>query len=328
METPRIAVLGVGYLGSRHARKLAESSHWKLDAVYDLVPDKARALADELGCRAAGSLEDALKDVNAAVVATSTDAHGEVAGQTLGAGCHVLVEKPITGTPEGAEALAQAADEHGRVLHVGHVERFNPAISGLVGRVPRPLFVESHRLAPLVPRSLDINVLQDLMIHDIDLALMFIGAEPESVVASGVPVLSSKVDIANARLTFPGGVTANLTASRVSLERTRKFRMFFPGTYVSVDCAARRSEIYQLRNDREGALREMLQSSDPLNMLELLNHTTVEAAGVDALHEEHRAFRAAVDGEGNRGVTAREAIKTLRVLSRVEIALSEHLAAR
>lgn len=327
-DTLRIGVLGAGYLGSRHARHLAASPGWDLVCVHDIAAEKADTLARELNCTAASTLDDALEGVEAVVVATSTLAHRQVTERALAAGCHALVEKPITGKVAEAEALAQAAKQAGLVLHVGHVERFNPAIAGLVGRVPRPLFVESHRLAPLVPRSLDINVLQDLMIHDIDLALMFIGSEPESVMASGVPVLSSKVDIANARLTFPGGITANLTASRVSLERTRKFRMFFPGNYVSVDCAARKSELYQLRSDREDALREMLDSANPLDMLRFLRHTTIEDRGVDALDEEHRAFRTAIEGRSHRGVTAWEALKTLRVLVRVEEAMSEHLADR
>jgi predicted dehydrogenase len=309
----RAAVLGVGHLGSRHAERLQAASGFDLTAVYDQNSEIARAVAERLGCPAASSRDEALEGAEAVVVATSTPSHREVVEAALRAGRHVLVEKPLTGTVAEAASLAELAEREGLVLHVGHVERFNPAVRDLFGTLPPPLFVESHRLAPLVPRSLDIDVIQDLMIHDIDLALAFIGAEPRDVLASGVAVLTERVDIANARLRFAGGVTANLTASRVSIERTRKFRMFLPGVYVSADCDRRTAEVYRLKENRQEVIEDLLRSGNPLDMLRVLDRRTVGGSGEDALTAEHAAFGKAVRGEPNRGVTGLEALAALRV---------------
>jgi len=208
------------------------------------------------------------------------------------------------------------------------VERFNPALRGLVGRIPAPLFVESHRLASLVPRNLDLDVVQDLMVHDLDLAIAFVGTEPEAVDASGVAVLTDRVDIANARLRFPGGAVANLTASRVSLERVRKFRMFLPGSYVSADCAARTAHVYRLREERDELLREALRSGNPLDMLRVLDHRVEGPEGEDPLAAEHEAFRRAVCGEPNEGVTGERALSTLRAMVAVEEAVARQLGGR
>jgi predicted dehydrogenase len=324
----RVTVLGVGYLGGRHAEKLARSPGFELTAVHDRDPERADRVAAELGTAVAVSVDDALERADAAVVATSTSSHRAVVEAALAAGRPVLVEKPLTGRVEDAEALVARAGEAGLVLHVGHVERFNPALRGLVGRIPAPLFVESHRLAPLVPRNLDLDVVQDLMVHDLDLAIAFMGEEPESVDASGVAVLTDRVDIANARLRFPGGAAANLTASRVSLERVRKFRMFLPGTYVSADCAARTAHVYRLREERDALLREALRSGSALDMLEVLDHRVEGPEGEDPLVAEHDAFRRAVLGEPNEGVTGEQALRTLRAMVAVEEAVARQLGSR
>ena len=324
----RVAVLGVGYLGARHAEKLAGAPGFELTAVYDRDPGRAARVAGELGTLAAASMDDALERADAAVVATSTSSHRAAVESALAAGRPVLVEKPLTGRVEDAEFLVARAREANLVLHVGHVERFNPAIRGLLGRIPAPLFVESHRLASLVPRNLDLDVIQDLMVHDLDLAIAFVGEEPESVDASGVAVLTDRVDIANARLRFPGGATANLTASRVSLERVRKFRMFLPGTYVSADCAARTTHVYRLREERDELLREVLRSGGALDMLKVLDHRVEGPEGEDPLSAEHDAFRRAVFGEANEGVTGERALATLRAMVAVEEAVARQSGGR
>jgi predicted dehydrogenase len=315
------AVLGVGYLGSRHAEHLATSASFRLLAVHDRDADRARVVAERWGCRAAASPEEALREAEVAVVATSTSAHRESVTAALLAGKHVLVEKPMTGDLAAAEALVGLARARGLVLHVGLQERMNPGLRDLWGRVPAPLFVESHRLAPLVPRSLDIDVIQDLMIHDLDLAVAFMGREPETVEAVGVPVLTGRVDIANARLRFSGGAVANLTASRVSLEKVRKFRMFLPGTYVSADCAAGRSRVARLRPGSEGLLAEAL-SRGTLDMNAVLDLSVSGPSETDAMTAEHEAFARAVRGEASPGVSGEEALRTLRVLRRVMAALT------
>lgn len=323
-----VAVIGVGHLGARHARHLRESSGFDLISVFDPQVSRAREVAEENGCRAASSFDEAVADARAVVVATSTPAHFSTARAALGAGKHVLVEKPITEKLADAEALAAAASEAGLVLHVGHVERFNPALRRLLGKLPRPLFVESHRLAPLVPRNLDIDVIQDLMVHDLDLALAFVGEAPVSVDAVGVPVMTGRVDIANARLKFPGGTVANLTASRVSLERVRKFRMFLPGAYVSADCAAGTGNVYRLRPGKDAALAEALRSGKAVDMSQYLDRHEEGREGGDAIAAEHQEFLNAIRGEPSEGVTGEEALSSLRVLVEVKREIEKGLGAR
>lgn len=320
-ERLRIAVIGVGHLGSRHAERLAAAPAFSLVAVHDRDSARAEAAARRWGGRAA-SLEEAIGEAEAVVVATSTHAHFEAARTALAAGRAVLVEKPLTGRVEEALALVALAREKNLVLHVGHVERFNPALRRVLGRVPPPLFVESHRLASLVPRNLDLDVVQDLMVHDIDLTLALVGEDPESVDAVGISVITGRVDIANARLRFPGGAVANLTASRVSRERVRKFRMFLPGAYLSADCAAGIGTWVRLRPGREGRLREALASGQAPPMEELLTVELEADPGPDALSAEHEAFRLAVRGEPNAGVSGAEAVRTLRAMVAVESAIA------
>ncbi len=316
------AVFGAGYLGARHAEKLAAAVGFRLTAVYDRIPERAAEVAARWSVPVAATVDEALSRCDVAVVATSTGSHREVVLAALAAGKPVLVEKPITGRVEDAQALVDFAARAGLVLQVGHVERFNPALRGLLHRVPPPLFVEAHRLAPLVPRNLDLNVVQDLMVHDIDLALAFVGEEPIAVDAAGVAVVTDRTDIANARLRFPGGAVANITVSRVSLERVRKFRMFLPGHYISADCAARVGEVYRLKEERGALLEEALRSGSPLDMLRALDHHRVGPEGEDPLTAEHEAFARAVRGEPSEGVTGAEALRTLRVMVAVEEAIA------
>jgi len=320
-----VTVIGAGYLGSRHARRLTESPEFHLVSVCDTRGNRARALADELGCAAHSTAEEAIPGAEAVVVATDTSSHYAVASLALNSGKPVLVEKPLTGKIGDAESLVSRARETGSILHVGYVERFNPAIRRLIGRLPAPLFVESHRLAPLAPRNLDISVVQYLMIHDLDLALAFVGEDPVSVDGVGVPVVTGRVDIANARLRFPGGAVANLTASRVALGRVRKFRMFLPGTYVSADCAEGRGDVYRLQEGRDQALEKALQSGETVDIARLLDHHVEGREGGNALDAEHEAFGLAVHGKPNQGVTGAEALRSLRVLVAVEAEIEKGL---
>jgi predicted dehydrogenase len=317
-----VAVIGVGHLGSRHAERLRASPEFELVGVYDQDAERAKREAARLETEAAGSLDQTIERAHAVVVATSTRAHYSAAAAALTAGRHVLVEKPITGRVSEAESLVEAARRANLILQVGQVERFNPALRGLLGRVPKPLFVESHRLASLVPRNLDLDVVQDLMVHDLDLTLAFVGEEPVGVQAVGVPVLTGRVDIANARLHFPGGTVANLTASRVSRERVRKFRMFLPGVYVSADCAAGTGTVARLKPGKEGRLRDALASGTVPGMDEFLDVRVEQATGPDALTLEHEQFRRAILGEPHTGVSGEDALRTLRAMVAVETAIS------
>jgi predicted dehydrogenase len=239
MDALRIGVWGVGTWGEKHARvwrRLASQGlEIELVGVYDLAAERARAVAATHECRAFDSAAALLAAVDAVTIATPTVAHRAAAETALAAGCHVLVEKPLAVTTEEADAMLAAATRAGRSLQVGHVERFNPAMMAARERVLDPKFVEAHRLAVFQPRSLDIDVVFDLMIHDIDLVLEATGQVPSAISAVGVAVLSDNEDIANARLEFPDGCVANLTASRVSQERLRRIRFFQADSYLSVD---------------------------------------------------------------------------------------------
>ncbi len=231
MSNPRIAVVGAGSFGRNHLRVIQENPRAVLAGVLDLDP--ARAAAS--GCRVFTSIEELTENADAAVVATPTSTHCEVGCRLLELGLDVLVEKPIADHPSAGRKLVEATARHGKILQVGHLERFNPAIIALERVISKPLFFEIHRLSEFSPRSLDVDVVLDLMIHDIDIVLSLTHLMPEEVRAAGVSILSAKVDIANVRLQFPGGCVANLTASRVSTERVRKLRLFQPHEYISLD---------------------------------------------------------------------------------------------
>jgi predicted dehydrogenase len=235
MDEVRCAVVGVGYLGRFHAEKYAALPGCRLVGVCDTDPDAAARLAGQLGVPAFTDHRQLLGQVDAVSVVVPTSVHHAVARDFLDAGADVLVEKPITVTLAEADDLIDLAERRGRVLMVGHLERFNAAILGLNLRDDKPLFIESHRLAPFKPRANDVSVVLDLMIHDIDIILDVVDAELERIDAKGVPVLTGDVDIANARLVFRNGCVANVTASRVSLKVERKMRLFMPSAYYSVD---------------------------------------------------------------------------------------------
>jgi predicted dehydrogenase len=234
MNNLKLAVVGAGAFGRNHVRVLSRLPGVQLVAIVDSDLTKAQELATEHRSQAFASL-DALPACDAAVVATPAVSHEEVAIRLLNSGIDVLVEKPIAATAEAGERLARLADETGRILQVGHLERFNPAVIALEKALTIPLFFEIHRLSIFTPRSLDVDVVLDLMIHDLDLVLSLTQAMPEEIRAAGISVLSNKVDIANVRLSFASGCIANLTASRVSVEQVRKLRLFQPGEYISVD---------------------------------------------------------------------------------------------
>jgi predicted dehydrogenase len=247
-----VGVIGVGALGHHHARIYASLPGARLVGVYDADRKRAEEVAARHGTRAFPHLRELLAEADAVSVAVPTVDHHRVSRALLEAGKHVLVEKPITATLAEADDLIAEAERHGLVLQVGHVERFNPATDVLRRSASRPRFVEVHRLGAFSARSLDIDVVLDLMIHDLDIVLALDGSDPVQVDAVGVPVLTARVDIANARLRFASGLIANLTASRVSVEPIRKFRVFAPRTYVSADFAARQAQVYRLVDGASG----------------------------------------------------------------------------
>jgi len=241
-----VGVVGVGYAGKHHAEKYALSPKARLVGVVDVDAERAKAVGRDLGVPAMTDPSDLFGRVRCVSIAVPTRLHHELTHEFLAAGIDGLVEKPMTARLDEAEDLIRLAAEKGAILQVGHIERFNPAVEPLRKAALHPRFIEVHRLSPFSPRSLDVDVVLDLMIHDLDIVLCLDGSSAVQVDAVGVPVLTSKVDIANVRLRFASGLIANLTASRVSAEKVRKFRVFSPKTYISVDFAARSAQVYRL----------------------------------------------------------------------------------
>ncbi|HEY1755169.1 MAG TPA: Gfo/Idh/MocA family oxidoreductase [Bryobacteraceae bacterium] len=237
MSLPRVAVAGAGSFGCNHLRIIHSTQYATLAGVFDIDSARAAAAAQPYGCPVFDTIEDLARAADAVVIATPTVTHSDLGCRLLELGLDVLVEKPIAHLPGPARMLVETAKRTGRVLQVGHLERFNPVVIALAAVVTQPLFFEIHRLSEFTPRSLDVDVVLDLMIHDIDIVLTLTGEMPEEIRAAGISILTPTVDIANARLQFPGGCVANLTASRVSTERVRKLRLFQPHEYISLDYA-------------------------------------------------------------------------------------------
>ena len=241
----KVGVVGVGAIGRNHARIYAALESADLVAIYDANLEHARALADEFGTEAVGSVAELVERVDAASVATPTVTHREIATLLLSAGKHVLVEKPISDSVDDARAMIALAAEKGCVLQVGHIERFNPVMSQLESRLNSPKFIECHRLSPFPQRSLDIGVVLDLMIHDLEIVLHLVNSPIATIDAVGIPVLTRREDIANARIRFENGCVANITASRISPERLRKIRVFQSDAYLSLDYQDQSGWIYR-----------------------------------------------------------------------------------
>jgi predicted dehydrogenase len=240
-RTLSVAVVGCGAFGRNHARVYHElqksGERVSLAGVVDVDRSRADSLAHEFDCNAYASIEDLLSagGVDAASVAVPTVEHAAVARQLMQAGVDVLIEKPLTSTLSEADELIELAARTGRIAQVGHLERFNPAVQATLPLITKPMFFEVHRLSVFTPRSLDVDVVLDLMIHDLDAVLAFVKSPLKEIRAAGLPILSNKVDIANARVEFESGCIANFTASRVSTERVRKLRFFQPRQYISID---------------------------------------------------------------------------------------------
>jgi predicted dehydrogenase len=310
----KVAVIGTGYLGRFHAQKYAGLDDVELVAVVDVDRAKAEAVAAETGCAAFTDLTEVLPLVQAASVVVPNIHHFEVAKPLLAAGIHTLLEKPVTNTVAEADELIALAADRGVVLQSGHLERFNPAVRVLLERTGTPLFIEAHRLSGFKNRATDVDVVLDLMIHDIDIVLSVIKSPLEEIRASGLPVLTSNLDIANARLTFVGGCTVNLTASRISLKDMRKIRIFQEGTYISADCAKRENVI---------ATSVPVPGSEPRVVPELLQH-----GQTDNLLQEILSFVRAIKGEQPVEVTGQAGRNALEVAIKINEAIAKQLARR
>ncbi len=246
----RLAVVGVGHLGRHHARVAASLPGIELVGIHDRNSDRANEIGREFGLRILPDLTAVAQEAEAAIVATPTVSHAEVSAFLLERGLDVLVEKPITASLREADGLLALARAKGRIVQVGHVERYNPAVQAALSVVRAPLFIEVHRLGVFTRRSLDVDVVLDLMIHDLQIVQSLAGGRTVEIRAAGLPVLTPRLDIANARIAFEGGCVANLTASRVSAKKVRKLRVFAPALYVSVDMQSRTVKTFRLSREK------------------------------------------------------------------------------
>jgi predicted dehydrogenase len=265
----RTAVIGAGSFGRHHLRILSQSPGAELAGVVDSDAQRAAAGAAQYGCPAYASIAELAAKVDAAVVAVPTSAHADVGCALLESGIDVLIEKPIAPDLASARHLVDTASRKGRILQVGHLERHNPAVAALKKMMTLPLFFEVHRLSLFSPRSLDVDVVLDLMIHDLDIVLDLVGVLPEEIRAAGISILSDKVDIANVRLAFPGGCIANLTASRVSTERVRKLRLFQPHQYISLDYQKQEAVAFTVSGSQQIGFQPLLVAKDEPLRLEI-----------------------------------------------------------
>jgi predicted dehydrogenase len=324
----KAGVVGTGSLGFHHARILRDLPGVEMRGFFELRPERAREVEEELGVVPKGSLEALLGEVDAVVVAVPTVEHEAVAVAALQEGVHVLVEKPMAPDLEAADRILQAAEASGATVQIGHVERFNPAILAAEPYLERPLFIESHRIAPFVPRSTDVAVVLDLMIHDVDLVQSLVGDTIADIAAAGLPVLTPNVDIANARLTFRGGAVANLTASRVSVERMRKLRIFQPSGYLSLNLADGTGEFLQLKKEVRGlaGVGEGLPSIPEGGLADLVERVPLRGEKVEPLRSELENFRDACLGQSAPAVTGREGREALAVTLSIEERIRSHVA--
>ena len=325
-QEPAIGIIGVGSLGYHHARILSTLDSAKMAGLFDVNAERAEHVGQDLGVTAHPSLESLLDQVDAVVVAVPTVDHESVAIAALERSIDVLIEKPMAASLEAADRILAVALAKGALVQVGHIERFNSAILAARPFLEEPLFVESHRLASFVPRSTDIAVVLDLMIHDVDLVQSLVGRPITDVAATGVPVLTSSVDIANARLVFDGGAVANLTASRVSMERMRKIRIFQASGYLSLDLADGTGEFLRLKRDLP-LLAEGRQwdAQSHAELSQIVDRVAIQGRGEEPLAMELRNFRDAVSGQGVPAVSGEEGRSALEVSLLIEERIESHV---
>ncbi|RMH66083.1 MAG: gfo/Idh/MocA family oxidoreductase [Calditrichaeota bacterium] len=328
MSKINVGVVGVGHLGRIHAKLYNDIPDARLSGVYDIDKERARQIADETGCAMFESFDALLEAVDAVNIVTPTTTHFELALKAIEHNRHVFIEKPIATREEEALRLIGAGNARGLCIQVGHIERFNPAVTALQGFDLQPVFIEAHRLAQFNPRGTDVAVILDLMIHDLDLILHLVKSEPVHVAASGVNVVSHNADIANARIEFENGCVANVTASRISAKKMRKMRIFQQSAYLSLDFNAGKADAFYLP-DAPGASGDMdflkdLGQLDAADVKRVIRYKQLTREGVNPLKDELQAFLDAVQGKRSVPVPADEGLKALGLARRVLKEIEHH----
>lgn len=317
----KIGVIGVGHLGSIHAKLWKNIEGAELVGIRDIDEQKNQQLANELNVKAFSSLDEIIDSCDALTIAVPTSLHHSIALKCISSGKHCLIEKPITATYNEAKELIEFAKNEEVIIQVGHVERFNPAIASLKDYNLNPLFIESHRLGQFKPRARDVSVIHDLMIHDIDIILWLVNSKVKSIDANGVNVLTETTDIANARITFENGCVANITASRISAHPMRKMRIFQKDAYLSIDFQEQKAEVFKIYDDNEspasGIPATMLGSIDTGLKNKNIFFEVPNVVKSNAIAEEQIAFIRAINKIADIQVGAVEAAEALKVAEKI-----------
>lgn len=329
MEKVKIGVVGIGHLGTFHARILKESEYFQLIGIYDVDREKSQAKSQELGVPAFDQLDQLLREVEAVSIAATTSSHYQLMMKALEYPRHIFVEKPIASTLEEAREIVILAREKGITLQVGHIERFNPAMIAIRDIPLKPLFIESHRLAPFQPRGTDVAVVLDLMIHDIDLILNLVRSPVIDIQASGVNIISDSEDISNCRLFFENGCVANVTASRISMKKMRKMRIFQQGAYIGLDFNDGSAEIFFIPEDFEKAVKTPIPSlglgSLKWGNREVKIHSSLlKPENINPLKEELEHFARCIQTGQKPLVDGFEALNAMEVAERILAKIREH----
>jgi predicted dehydrogenase len=318
MSNVRVGVIGVGYLGKFHAEKYARMDSVQLAGVVDIDDDRAGQIAADLNTRRFAAYRDLFGHVDAVSIVVPTEDHFPIAAECLKHDLDVLIEKPMTTTLEQADELIRIADEKKRILQVGHLERFNPAVIALKDIVYQPMFIEAHRLGIFTDRSTDVSVVLDLMIHDIDIIMNVVQSDIKSIHAAGAPVICEHADIANVRLEFASGCVANVTASRISIKNQRKIRLFQKDAYISVDFTSR--EITLIRRD----------DSIPGDLIPGMDIQQLSFSEADVLEEELASFVQAVSTRQTpvvTGIAGRRALEVaLNITDQIDTVIKPYLS--
>ena len=313
----KVGVLGAGHLGKIHLRLLNESDKYELVGFYDPDAINGKNVAQEFGYTYYDNINSLIEDTDVIDIVTPTLSHYECAKKAMIKGKHVFIEKPVTKTLEEAEELIELSNEFDVKGQVGHVERFNPAFSAVKSKIQDPMFIEAHRLAEFNPRGTDVPVVLDLMIHDIDAILSVVPSEVKEINASGVSVISSSPDIANARIEFENGCVANLTASRISLKNMRKSRFFQKDAYISVDFLDKKVEVVKMKDapDNPGAFDMILQNAEGEKKQIYFENPEIE--NNNAILDELETFAAAIEGNSSPVVSLNDGARALRVALKI-----------
>ena len=320
MSKLKVGVIGCGHLGKFHTKMhtmLEDIS--ELIGVYDLNPDQSKKVADEFNCKQFLNVEDLISSADAVVIASATQSHYEVAIKCLNADKHIFIEKPITATVPQAEEIVKLSEQKNLIIQVGHIERYNPAFFQIEDMDVDPMFIEAHRLASFNPRGSDVSVVHDLMIHDIDLILSLIKSPVERVDAAGVTVLTETPDIANVRIKFTNGAVANLTASRISIKKMRKFRIFQKEMYISLDLDKGAADVFFMADEKDTSVQGMAIANIESKNKKIMYIKNPEGQ-INALLEENRDFVNSV----LTGATVKvSGMDGLRALVTVEMVIEE-----